>query len=50
LLGKSVDGAIAMRFDAGGEVACHAYVQRSIGFAGKDVDHRLLHPAINAFA
>ena len=32
-----------MRFEAIGEIACDAYVQRPIRFAGEDVDHRLLH-------
>jgi hypothetical protein len=36
-----------MRFDAIGEVSGYAYIQRSVGFAGEDVDHRLLHPASN---
>jgi hypothetical protein len=37
-----------MRFDAIGEIACYAYIQRSVGVAGEDVDHRLLHAASNA--
>jgi hypothetical protein len=45
---KSVDGVIPMRFHAVGEIACHSYVQRSVGFACKDIDHRLLHSWSNA--
>jgi hypothetical protein len=37
-----------MCFDAIGEIACHADIQGSVGFAGEDVDHRLLHSASNA--
>jgi hypothetical protein len=39
-----------MRFDAIGETACYADIQRPIGFAGEDADHRLLHSANNALA
>jgi hypothetical protein len=48
LLGESVHGVVPVRFNAIGKVAGYAYVQRSVGFAGEDVDHRLLHPASNA--
>jgi hypothetical protein len=48
LLGKSVHATFPMRFDAIGEIACYAYIQRSVGFAGEDVHHRLLHSASNA--
>src|SRR5688572_3820522 len=48
LLGESIHGAIPMRFNSIGEIACYAYVEGSVGSAGKDVDHRLLHPASNA--
>ncbi|HEU0260141.1 MAG TPA: hypothetical protein VFR57_12085, partial [Burkholderiales bacterium] len=47
-LGKPVHAAVAMRFNATGEIARYAYVQRPVWFAGEDVDHGLLHFATNA--
>ena len=48
LLGKSVHAAVPMRFNSLREIACYAYIQGSVGFAGEDVDDRLLHSASNA--
>jgi hypothetical protein len=49
-LGESFHRAIAMRFNASAKIGCHAYVERSVGFAGEDVDGRLLHSGSNALA